>query len=151
MAKKNKGGRPKERVSDKVDFRQVAMLCEKGFTDKEIGAFYGVSEVTINNWKSDQEFSLALKKGKKIADQKVVKALFQRATGYETNVDKIFQYEGKPVVVPTIEKYPPDPTSIIFWLKNRVPDDWREKQEIQHSGEIKTITETTQFTLKRRG
>ncbi|WP_391209187.1 hypothetical protein [Psychrobacillus sp. L4] len=28
----------------------------------------------------------------------------------------------------------PDTTAQIFWLKNRRPDKWRDKQDIQHSG-----------------
>ena len=28
--------------------------------------------------------------------------------------------------------YPPDTTAAIFWLKNRKPAEWRDKQEQQH-------------------
>ncbi|WP_251572506.1 hypothetical protein [Paenibacillus sp. MER TA 81-3] len=30
----------------------------------------------------------------------------------------------------------PDVTAQIFWLKNRRPDKWRDKQDIQHSGSM---------------
>ncbi len=30
----------------------------------------------------------------------------------------------------------PDVTAQIFWLKNRRPDKWRDKQEMQHSGDM---------------
>lgn len=30
----------------------------------------------------------------------------------------------------------PDTTAQIFWLKNRKPNDWRDKQEMQHSGTL---------------
>lgn len=30
----------------------------------------------------------------------------------------------------------PDTTAQIFWLKNRRPDKWRDKQDIQHSGSM---------------
>lgn len=30
----------------------------------------------------------------------------------------------------------PDTTAQIFWLKNRRPDLWRDKQQIEHSGEV---------------
>jgi hypothetical protein len=33
-----------------------------------------------------------------------------------------------------VRHYPPDPTSMIFWLKNRQPQDWRDKQEHEHTG-----------------
>ena len=34
-----------------------------------------------------------------------------------------------PVFADFIEHFPPDPTSMIFWLKNRQPDKWRDKRE----------------------
>ena len=30
--------------------------------------------------------------------------------------------------------YAPDATAAIFWLKNRQPDKWRDKQEVEQSG-----------------
>jgi hypothetical protein len=45
----------------------------------------------------------------------------------------------KPVYAPYIEHYAPDVTAQIFWLKNRRPDRWREKQEIEHSGSVQII------------
>jgi len=35
-----------------------------------------------------------------------------------------------------IKYYPPDPVSIIFWLKNRKPEQWRDKQEAEHKGNV---------------
>lgn len=32
----------------------------------------------------------------------------------------------------------PDTTAQIFWLKNRKPDTWRDKQNVELSGEVKT-------------
>lgn len=34
------------------------------------------------------------------------------------------------------EEIPPDTTAMIFWLKNRKPNEWRDKRDIEHSGEI---------------
>ncbi len=55
--------------------------------------------------------------------------------GYEHSEDKIFQYEGKPVIVPTTKRYPPDTQAASLWLRNRQPAKWRDKQEIEQSGE----------------
>lgn len=30
----------------------------------------------------------------------------------------------------------PDTTAQIFWLKNRRPDKWRDKQSMEHSGDV---------------
>jgi hypothetical protein len=47
-------------------------------------------------------------------------------TGYSYDAVKIFQVEGRPLIVPYVEHVPPDPTAMIFWLKNRRKDRWRD-------------------------
>ncbi len=46
----------------------------------------------------------------------------------------------------------PDTTAQIFWLKNRKPAEWRDKQEINHSGEtthyIKTQTDLSKLSVE---
>jgi hypothetical protein len=32
-----------------------------------------------------------------------------------------------------------DTTALIFWLKNRRPQDWRDKRETQLSGNVQTV------------
>lgn len=45
----------------------------------------------------------------------------------------------------------PDTTAQIFWLKNRRPDKWRDRQDIQHSGEItNTIQQLTPEERQKR-
>lgn len=110
--------------------RQVQVLAEKGFIDREIAKIFGVTEQTVNNWKI--EFPLffeSLKKGKAIADQRVVQGLYERATGYSHPDIHITSYLGTVEKTEIIKHYPPDPTAAIFWLKNRDPANWRDKQE----------------------
>ncbi|MEM9263877.1 MAG: helix-turn-helix domain-containing protein [Pseudomonadota bacterium] len=111
---------------------QLALL---GATEEEIGTAFGVNRRTITNWeKQFPKFKESLNNGRMLADAEVVKSLFERAKGYSHEEDKIFQYEGEPVVVPTTKHYPPDTTAAIFWLKNRRRAQWRDKQEHEHSG-----------------
>ncbi len=85
-------------------------------------------------WKSRyEEFSEALRNGKAIADAEVANALYQRAIGYEHPEEWIGQYKGQPVIVKTIKRYPPDTAAASLWLRNRQPELWREKQEVEHS------------------
>lgn len=37
-----------------------------------------------------------------------------------------------------VKEVEPDTTAQIFWLKNRKPDKWRDKQDVQISGELKS-------------
>jgi hypothetical protein len=113
-------------------------LCILGATDKEMADALGIDEATLNRWKLKYPaFCASIKRGKILADIKVADSLFKRATGYSHRAVKIFNHEGKPLIIPYIEKFAPDITAAIFWLKNRRgkinPDDgqaWKDRQEM---------------------
>lgn len=110
---------------------QVERLAMLGATDKQIADFFEVAESTLNLWKKEyQEFSESLKRGKLIADTRVAASLFKKAVGFTRKGVKIFNANGKPLIVPYNEYYPPDTTAQIFWLKNRQKEIWRDKQSI---------------------
>lgn len=109
-------------------------MCLLGATDKDLAKFFEVEESTLNNWKKDHpEFLESIKEGKDQADAIVAQSLFHRATGYSHKDVDIRMYKGKIVTTPLTKHYPPDSTAAIFWLKNRQPEKWRDKQEIKHS------------------
>lgn len=121
-------GRPTEYKPEYDE--QAYNYCLLGATDKQLATFFDVSEQTINAWKHKHpSFLESLRRGKEIADARVAQALFARATGYEHPEDDIKAVNGEIVITPTIKRYPPDPTSMIFWLKNRQPKLWRDKPE----------------------
>lgn len=110
---------------------QAYKVCLLGATDDDLANFFEVDVATINRWKlSHKEFCDALKRGKTIADAEMVEKLFHRGKGYSHPEDKIFNDNGEPLIVPTTKHYPPDTTAAIFWLKNRQPDKWRDKKDV---------------------
>lgn len=115
---------------------QAEKLCKLGATDKEMADFFGVAESTLNLWKQQQpEFSESLKAGKLEADANVAHRLYQRAMGYSHEAVKIaLTPNGEHHQVPYTEHYAPDTTAAIFWLKNRRPDQWRDKQTQELTG-----------------
>lgn len=122
---------------DEVYAAQAKKLCNLGATDQEIADFFNVDVRTVYRWKHDHdEFCQALKGGKEIADERVERSLYQRAIGYEQDEVKIFMPSGasEPVYAPFRAKIAPDTTAAIFWLKNRRSQDWRDKQETEHTG-----------------
>lgn len=132
----NKGGRPTK--YSPAHPKNVYHLALLGATDKDIAFGLGVSESTINNWKLQHpDFELQLSRGKMEADAKVAHALYRRALGYSHRAVKIFcnSKTSEITQVPYIERYPPDPTSIIFWLKNRRPDLFRDRFHLKHTGD----------------
>lgn len=122
---------------------QAQKLASLGATDIEIADFFEVDVRTIYRWKHDRdEFCQALNVGKSKADERVINSLYQKAIGYEQESVKIFMPAGAeaPVYAPYREKIAPDTTAAIFWLKNRQPEQWRDKQEIVHGGSLDVTT-----------
>ena len=109
---------------------QGRKLCLMGYTDAQLGDFFGVSETTINNWKLEHDgFLESLNAGKVIADANVTASLYERAVGYQHQETKVFCSNGEIVEAEVKKIYPPDPISIKYWLNNRQKDTWREKVE----------------------
>jgi len=122
---------------------QAEKLAALGATDIEVADFFEVDVRTVYRWKHDhEEFCQALNVGKTKADERVVNSLYQKAIGYEQEAVKIFMPGGatEPVYAPYREKIAPDTTAAIFWLKNRQPEQWRDKQEVNHSGSVEVTT-----------
>jgi transcriptional regulator with XRE-family HTH domain len=119
-----------------------------GLTDEQIANNMGVSIATLYNYKRDHLVVLeSLKRGKEVVDIQVENALFKRAMGYkytettkERIVDPVTFKSSLTVTKEVIKEVAPDVTAQIFWLKNRKSKEWRDKQDIEHSGEIKMPT-----------
>lgn len=111
-------------------------MCEAGATDADLADEFGVTTQTIKNWRSKYpEFFSAIKLSKMAADNEIERSLYQRAHGYSVDTVKVFcNKDGDVTRVPVREHFPPDPTAMIFWLKNRKPKEWRDKSEVEVPG-----------------
>jgi hypothetical protein len=114
---------------------QATKACQAGFTDRELGILFGVSEATINNWKlMHEDFARALKAAKEPANDRVERSLYQLAIGYEYDSEKVFcNQDGQVTRVPIRVHVQPSATACIFWLKNRRKDLWRERPEVEQT------------------
>jgi hypothetical protein len=128
---------------------QAAKLCRLGATDVEIADFFEVDVRTLYRWKGEQEeFCQALKAGKDVADERVERSLFARATGYEHDEVDIRVVAGGIVQTPIRKYYPPDTTAAIFWLKNRKADEWRDKLEVKQDTTVNHKSEFSDADLE---
>jgi hypothetical protein len=103
-----------------------------GSTKKELGAFFGVSEVTIHVWlKRFPAFGEAVRDGTAVACMKVVERLYQSAIGFSVPTEKVFydRRRHKFVRAKTHEYQPASTTAQIFWLTNRMPEKWKDCSE----------------------
>lgn len=127
------GGRP---TSYKPEYaEQAKKLCALGATDAQLADFFEVAVSTITLWKvTHEEFSASISTSKEVADRAVEQSLYKRALGYECDEVDIRVVNGEIVETPIRKVYPPDATSMIFWLKNRRPKEWRDKVETALTG-----------------
>ena len=125
-SKKPKMGRPSKFSAIKLP--QLKILVEMGATNHEICAFFNLSERTFQRYLvDDADFCQTLKEWKNFANARVERSLYQRACGYSHESEEIFCAFGKVTRVKTVKHYAPDPLSCAIWLKNRKPDEWRDK------------------------
>lgn len=131
----NKGGRPTKYKEEYCI--QAEKLCRKGFIDKELADFFEVNVDTIYEWKKVHEsFSDALKRGKEHSDNAVVNALYNRAIGYEYEEVKIETGGETEKTTTTTKQLAGDTTAQIFWLKNRRPSEWKDKQHTESTVKV---------------
>lgn len=106
---------------------EIEGWARDGLTNEQIAHNIGINPDTLYTWiKRFPDVSESLKRGKEVVDRQVENALFKSAIGY--------MYEEETVTnsgdVVTTRKYAkPNTTAQIFWLKNRKPETWRDKQE----------------------
>lgn len=122
-------GRPSKYTEEMV--MAILELARAGKTELAIAKELDICFDTITDWKKNHEdFSLALKAAKDVADEEIVATLRMKALGYREKAVKFwYDKDLKQVITHEyLEHYPPDTTSIIFWLKNRKPTEWRDVQ-----------------------
>ncbi len=116
---------------------QAYKLCLLGSTDVKMADFFKVCEKTLNNWKEIYpDFLQSITRGKDIADAEIAESLFHRAKGYKHDEVHVSNFQGVITLTPLIKHYPPDTPAASLWLRNRQPQTWRDKQEVEHSGTV---------------
>lgn len=113
--------------------------CRDGLTDAQIAHNIGIRRETLIQWKKRYPIiANTLKKTKDVVDKEVEGKLYQRAMGYDyEEVTEELRFDRelgdyKMVVTKRIKKHmPPDTAAMIFWLKNRKSDTWKDAKTIE--------------------
>jgi hypothetical protein len=108
---KLKTGRPPAPL--KAGYEQIEVMAGCGLTIEEIALILGMSRDGLyKRQRKDAKLRDVLKSGRAKADLAVIKGLYTRAsTGADTG-------------------------AACFWLKNRRPEEWRDRREFEHSGKV---------------
>ena len=113
-------GRPKFEITEQV-MGKAEELASQGLTLGQIATSLGISHQTMNARRKEYfEFSEAIKRGQVKGIGKITNALFENAMG--GNV-----------------------TAQIFYLKNRAPEEWKDRQHIDKTGETTMHVKFTQI------
>ena len=131
-----------------------------GLSNKQIAHNMGIDESTFYEWQNKfSQFSEAVKEGKEVIDRQVENALLKRALGYEVEESKTYMKDdgtGRKTkhVEKTNKHVASDATSMIFWLKNRKPNEWNDRKHVEHSGglnntNVNTFKDISTEELKR--
>jgi len=115
----------------KEGLTKIEGWARDGLTNEQIAQNIGINVDTLYRWKKKYyEFSEALKRGKEVVDRQVENALLKTALGYDYEEETV---TNQGAVVTTKKHAKPNTTAQIFWLKNRKPDVWRDKQEVEQT------------------
>lgn len=114
------------------DLEKLKMLAEAGFTDKKIYTLLKIPRDTWYDWcKKEPRIKQELDKAKAIADQMVQGSLFQNAVGFTRTIKKqVVTRSGEVVDIEEEIYIKPDTTAQIFWLKNRMHAEWRDRKDV---------------------
>lgn len=123
---------------------KVQGWARDGLSNEQIAHNMGVSAKTLCEWQNRfGEFRNAIKKGKEVVDREVENAMLKRALGYEYDevtrepvTDKDTGITEMRVTKRVTKQIVPDVTAQIFWLKNRKPDEFRDKRDVELSGHV---------------
>lgn len=123
---------------------KVQGWARDGLSNEQIAHNMGINKDTLYTWQRRfPDFSDALKKSKEVVDREVENALLKRAMGYETVEEIEEPVEDKETgetqmrVTKRVKKQiAPDVTAQIFWLKNRKPEEFRDKRDVGFSGHV---------------
>lgn len=130
----------KKRI-DKVRSKSGLTLLEgwarSGLSMKQIAKNIGITDQCLYLWfKKYPEIKQAVEKGKEVVDYEVENALYKTAMGFELVEQQLDNKGNKRMIKRTV---PPNVAAQIFWLKNRRPDRWRDKNESEVSGAVPIV------------
>ena len=100
--------------------------CLLGATNDDLARVFGVSLSSIERWLVEfPRFKRAVSEGREMADERVARSLYKRATGMRVKKQKAFNVNGGLQTIEVKEELPPDVNAASLWLSNRQRGKWR--------------------------
>ncbi|MDB8575367.1 helix-turn-helix transcriptional regulator [Turicibacter sanguinis] len=123
---------------------EIEAWAKAGVSDKQIAKNLGIAYSTFRQYvKKYSQLDSVLTKGKQEVDEKVENALLKRALGY--TYDEVKEtYDGDQLTKRQVvtKHVPADVGAMIFWLKNRRPQDWKsDYHKVKHDEKVLDLRE----------
>ena len=105
---------------------RARMLCRLGATPSDLASAFAVSLATLYRWlHAHPRFAAQVAMGKLEAETVVEPTRYERATGYQVPVERVFiRNTGKPVIACYKKHIHANPRAALRWLRKRRPDRW---------------------------
>lgn len=133
--------------------RQGKALAVLGLSTKEMAEFWGVGQKTLRRWMlRNPDFRKEIDIAQARADTNVTRSLYKKALGYTYYERKYaLDNDGKKRLIEEKERQAlPDLGAIIWWLKNRQPDKWREQIDTKLSSDEREVNISFKLKDKKR-
>lgn len=127
----------------------------QGATMEELADMLGVGKTTLYEWRSDYpEFADALRAGRHVSNGELLNAAFRNSTGFKYTEREAVRYKTyeefrnpktgemelksvEKVKVVDVERFVPANANLLqFMLTNRLPDQYKKKEHVEHAGSI---------------
>jgi hypothetical protein len=113
-----------------IDRAKVAAITCK--STKDFCEFLELDPISFKHWCNKYpEYERAVMSWRTYATSEIEVALAKRAVGFTKQTKRdIMDKNGQIHTLINETYYPPSETAAQFWLKNRAPNDWQDKKEI---------------------
>lgn len=114
-------------------FDDIRKWVKNGATELEIAKALGIGYSTLKKYKAENDqLNGILSMNRIVADESALGAFYRRVTGTTVTEEVQERIDGKLVTIKkTTKVIPPDVQAGQFWLTNRMPDEFKNKQEIK--------------------
>ena len=115
---------------------KIFKWASEGIREIGIANNLGIRQETLINWKKEHpELVETLKEGKEQAIVKVENSLYKRANGFKYKEKKVVVNGNNPHEEVVTKYVIPDVAAQTFILKNRLPEEYKDRQSVDVTGE----------------
>jgi transcriptional regulator with XRE-family HTH domain len=127
-------------------------MCQRGATMAELADAFNVSSSTLYNWLNRYpEFHEAVHVNADVFNVRVERALAERAIGFFVTLreEERDAETGRLITPAQRQYYPPDPTSMIFFLKNRMRERYRDEHKLDTNVRLLKTSEELRIEIHK--